>query len=204
MNIEVSSTPLDWGSLDLSLFGLNHDWYGQAINPTVTYGFAVDLQNLWFVACQAKAAQIHPSARPGAFQSELWRHDVAEFFLVDPVTHHYLEFNLAPNGAWWACEFSEPRQRVSEHDSPLEGVATFADLAPDGSWMAAAALPLSLLRERFHFGDDSRMNATFIINSPTQSFLTAAKLSDGEPDFHLPAQFPKVKFFHHPAKPTQE
>lgn len=201
MNIEVSSTPLSWGALNLSLFGLQRDWYGQPIQPAVAFGFAVDHQHLWFVASHAKPANLHPAARPGEFLAELWRHDVAEFFLVDPVTGHYLEFNLAPNSAWWACEFSAPRQRVHEHDLPLEGVATFADIAPDGSWMAAAALPLSTLRERFHFGDASRLNATFIINSPEQRFLTAAHLSDGEPNFHQPEQFPKVNFFHNPTSP---
>lgn len=195
MNIEVSTQPLSWGALDITLFGVNKDWHGAPIEPAVTFGFAVDHQYLWFIASHARPALLHPDARPSAFHAELWKYDVAEFFLLDPTSGHYLEFNLAPNGAWWSAEFSAPRQRVSEQDVPLEGVTTFADLSPDGSWLTAAALPLNILRERYHFGKDTRMNATFIIESPHQRFLTAASLGEGEPDFHQPEKFPLITFF---------
>jgi hypothetical protein len=46
---------------------------------------------------------------PGNFLAELWRHDVAELFIADPASGRYFEFNLAPNGAWWSCEFTAPR-----------------------------------------------------------------------------------------------
>lgn len=200
MNIELSDRPLSWGALDLSLFGIAHDWHGEKIDQPMAFGFVMDQKNLWFVAARQQAPKIHPQARPGAFQPELWQHDVAEFFLSDPSTGRYLEFNLAPNGAWWSAEFTAPRVRAEQEDVPFPGVATFADMAVDGSWMAAAALPLDQLRERLNFGKDSQLNATFIVNSPQQQFLTAAKLSDGEPDFHLPASFPTVNFFHNPAE----
>lgn len=195
----MSDKPLSWGALDLAMFGVDKDWYGESLSHAVAFGFVMDQKNLWFVAARQKAPQIHPDARPGAFQAELWKHDVAEFFISDPSTGRYLEFNLAPNGAWWSAEFTAPRIRAQAEDIPFPGVATFADMAVDGSWMAAAALPLDKLKEHLNFGVDSHLNATFIVDSPEQKFLTAAKLSDGEPDFHLPASFPKANFFHNKA-----
>lgn len=204
MNIEMSDRPLSWGALDLSLFGVAKDWHGEKIDPPMAFGFVMDQKNLWFCASQQKAPKIHPDARPGEFQAELWKYDVAEFFLQDPSTGRYLEFNLSPNGAWWSAEFTAPRIRATGEDVQFPGVATFADMAADGSWMAAAALPLDKLREHLNFGKDTKLNATFIVNSPDQKFLTATKLSDGEPDFHLPDSFPTVNFFNNPTEGRSE
>lgn len=194
MNVEVASKPLSWGALDLSLFGISNDWHKQSIDPPIAFGFAVDQKHLWFVACHQAPATLHPTARPGEFQSELWRYDVAEFFLLDPSTQRYLEFNLSPNSAWWSAEFSGPREQVDA--TPFPGVATFADMSPDGSWMCAAALPLEKLKEKFNFGAETKLNATFIINSPEQRFLSATPLPGDEPDFHQPDHFKKINFFH--------
>lgn len=200
MNIEVSDKPLRWGSLDLSLFGIDKDWDGNPVKPQMAFGFAVDQDYLWFVAAHQKPPVLHPDAKPGEFQAELWKYDVAEFFLADPSTGRYLEFNLSPNSAWWSAEFSAPRIRAEVVDHPFPGVATYADMAPDGSWLVAAALPLKQLKDRLNFGSESTLNATFIINSPDQKFLTAAKLEAPEPNFHLPDQFPQVTFFHNDAE----
>ena len=198
MNIEVADKPLRWGELDMNLFGIESDWYGQKLAKPATFGLAVDRDYLWFVAGHQQPASIHPEARPGGFQAELWKYDVAEFFLLDPATGKYLEFNLAPNGAWWSAMFTAPRVREDEKDIPFPNVATYADLAPDGSWMTAAALPLKHLRPMLNFGDSSKMNVTFILGSPEQKFLTAAKLMEGggEPDYHLPDKFKDVTFYH--------
>lgn len=198
MHIEISDKPLSWGALDLSLFGVDTDWFGKPVKPPVAFGFAVDLNYLWFVASHQKSPSLHPDARPGDFQAELWKYDVAEFFLSDPSTGRYLEFNLAPNGAWWSAEFTAPRIRAEIADTPFPEVATFADMGEDGAWLAAAAIPLDQLRKRLNFGPESQLNASFILNSPEQQFLSATMLGSSEPDFHLPDKFPKVNFFHNP------
>lgn len=196
MNIEIADQPLRWGELDLNLFGIEADWYGEKFAKPLTFGLAMDHDYLWFVAGHQKAASIHPVAKPGDYVAELWRFDVAEFFLLDPATGKYLEFNLAPNGAWWSAIFTAPRVRERAEDIPFEGVATYADLAPDGTWMAAAAIPLVHLRSLLNFGDTSMMNVTFIVNSPEQKFASATELGNGQPDFHQPDQFKKVNFYH--------
>lgn len=194
MTIFESKQPLRWGGLDVPLLGLGQDWDGVRVEPAAGFSLVKDPRRLWFVASHQRPAMIHPDARPGAFQAELWRYDVAEVFLADPRSGRYFEFNLAPNGAWWCCELTAPRVRAKEEDEAMPDVATFADLAPDGSWLAAMALPLDLLKARLDFGPETRANVTFILETPAQRFLTAAPLGQGEPDFHRPRLFPQVAF----------
>ena len=192
MTIFTSPRPLVWGRLDVPMLGLEHDWHGTPLRPPAAYSLAMDGRRLWFIAHHRRAAQLHPLARPGMFQAELWRHDVAELFIAEPASGRYLEFNLAPNGAWWSCEFSAPRVRAEETDIAMPEVATFSDMAPDGAWLAAMAIPLDLLRARLDFGPRTRANVTLILESPDQKFVTAADLGDGAPDFHLPRRFSEV------------
>jgi len=176
------------------MLGLERDWHGEPLQSPAAFSLALDERWLWFIAHHRRAAQLHPLARPGMFQAELWHHDVAELFLADPVSGRYFEFNLAPNGAWWSCEFAAPRVRAEEADIAMPEVAAFSDLAPDGAWLAAMAIPLDLLRARLDFGPRTHANVTLILESPARKFVTAADLGGGEPDFHLPQRFPEVVF----------
>ena len=192
MIIFESEQPLVWGELDVPLFGLAQDWHGTDVAPAAGFSLVCDAQRLWFVASHRRPAQLHPQARPGQFQAELWRHDVAEMFLADPRSGRYFEFNLAPNGAWWTCEFTAPRQRAEEVDISMPDVATFSELAPDGSWVAALAVPLDLLVARLDFGPATLANVAFILESPRQRFLSATQLHASEPDFHRPEHFASI------------
>lgn len=200
MTIFESATPLAWGDLDVPLFGLEQDWDGSRVIPPAGFALVKDSLRLWFLASHRRPATLHPQSRPGKFQAELWRCDVAELFLADPVSGRYFEFNLAPNGAWWNCEFTAPRVQAEPVPVAMPEVATFAELGVDGSWVAAMAIPLDLLRARLDFGPETRANVTFILESPQQRFLTAAKLGGGEPDFHQPAQFSRVSLVPLPAQ----
>lgn len=191
MVVYQSPVELQWGELDLPVHGISRDWSGGNFSPPAGFSLVEDPQRLWFIAHHRGAAEVHPLGRPGKFQAELWKHDVAELFLADPGSGRYFEFNLSPNGAWWSCEFTAPRVRAETVDFPMPDVATFADLAADGAWVAAMALPLDLLRARLDYGPETRMNVTFILESPAQKFLTAAAPGDGAPDFHLPDRFVK-------------
>jgi hypothetical protein len=194
MMIFKSSCPLVWGELDVPLLGIAKDLAGAPVQPAAAFCLATDPRHLWFIANHRKPASIHPQARPGVFQAELWKYDVAELFIADPVSGRYFEFNLAPNGAWWTCEFTAPRVRADEAEIAMPEVATFSEMAPDGSWLAAMAIPLDLLRARIDFGPGTRLNVTLILESPQQRFLSAADLGPGEPDFHQPQRFPQVEF----------
>lgn len=194
MTVIRSAKPLAWGELDVPLFGLGRDWYGNAVEPQAAFCVAVDPRMVWFVASHGSAARLHPAARPGRFTPELWKHDVAELFLTDPTSGRYFEFNLSPNGAWWSCEFTAPRVRAEPVEIAFPEVATFAELAPNGGWVAAMAIPRDLLEARLDFGAKSRLNVNFILGSPEQRFLSAVDLGGGEPDFHQPGKFGPVEF----------
>lgn len=194
MTVFTNPRALVWGELDVSLFGLAKDLNGMLLDAPAAFSLATDTQHLWFIAHHRKPALVHPQARPGAFQAELWKYDVAELFLSDPVSGRYFEFNLSPNGAWWTCEFTGPRLRADAVDIAMPEVATFSELSADGSWLAAMAIPLDLLRARLDFGAETRINVTMILESPQQRFLSANPLGGGEPDFHQPECFTQVRF----------
>lgn len=194
MNVIRYKMPLKWGALDLPLFGISTDSDGCPINPPAAWSLALDSERLWFAASHSKPASLHPESRPGRFVAGLWQHDVAELFLADPKSGRYIELNLSPNGAWWSCEFTEPRKQATSSEVPIPEVATFAELSPDGSWVAAMSIPLDLLKARIDFGETTRANVCFILESPKQRFLTTTDLGDGGPDFHQPDRFKALTF----------
>lgn len=194
MTIFQSETVLHWGQLDLPMFGLDRDLAGAPVAPAAAFSLVCDPVSLWFVAQRSAPAALHPAARPGKFLAELWRYDVAELFVATADGSRYFEWNLASNGAWWSCEFSAPREREEEVDIAPPGVVTHAELAEDGGWVAAMAIPLEILRARVGFGIRSRVNVTFILDSPTQKFLSAVGLPADPPDFHQPGNFSQANF----------
>lgn len=194
MTILTSNRPLAWGELDVPLFGLARDVQGAVFDPPAAFAVVTDPQRLWLIANHRKPAVLHPRARPGIFLAELWRYDCAELFLADPTSGRYFEFNLAPNGAWWSCEFTAPRVRAEELDIAMPEVATFSEMSADGTWVAAMAIPLDLLRARIDFSPQTRLNVAMILNSPAQRFLSAANLGNGELDFHQPHRFTLASF----------
>lgn len=194
MVILTSPQPLVWGALDVPLFGLAVDLSGQLLTVAASYAVVMDPQHLWFIANHRRPASVHPQARPGLFQNELWKYDVAELFVTDPLNQRYFEFNLAPNGAWWSCEFTAARVRADEADIAMPEVATFSDMSADGSWIAAMAIPLDLLKARLNFGAGSRMNVAMILESPEQKLMSTTDLGGGTPDFHQPGRFREITF----------
>lgn len=189
MRLFQYDTTLAWGGLDLPVMGMSSDWYGADLSPPLCFTIATDSSNLWFVATRPAPASCRPGAEPGSFTEGLWEHDVAELFLADPASGAYIEFNLAPNGAWWAAKFNAPRVRAEQQpDFPSIVTSHWEDVA-DEAWCAAIRVPLTLLEKEIGFGAESTANATAILNSPHQTFHSAHKLPGAEPDFHQPASF---------------
>lgn len=168
-------------------------WSGKKIPHTVKFLFWVDQSHFHFlVADENSPGLCHPDSQPSQFQPELWKYDVAEFFLTSSDRSRYLEFNLAPNGAWWSSVFTQPREPGPNEPTPIPRVFTSSNQG-ESSWQASASIPLAWLEKHLDFGKKTTLNATFILNSPTQIFLTAADLGDGAPDFHRPQFFPPIK-----------
>ncbi|QTN30780.1 hypothetical protein HZ994_00025 [Akkermansiaceae bacterium] len=192
MQLFTTETRLEWGSLDLPLMGISTDWDRRALIPPAGFALAADAEKVWFVATRQAPAKMHPGAAPGAFTPELWKHDVAELFIADADGGAYLELNLAANGAWWACQFETARKPSERQPDFAAAIKTYHDDADPASWLAALCMPLDFLREQIRFGLGSRANAAFILNSPAQTFHTAARLPGDAPDFHQPKFFPRL------------
>lgn len=159
------------------------DWFGNPLNPFATFTLRQIGEELAFQAAQSGPGLAHPHSEPSQFHEGLWEFDVAEVFLLEPETGRYLEINLAPNGAWWACWHSGIRKREITQPSFSAIRATGNNGVKD--WEASILLPLTL----FSHPEKLRYNVTFILNSPAQTFHSLAKLPGEQPDFHQPKHF---------------
>ena len=193
MRIDQQREQISWEGLDPRWSMVDRDWHGQPVAVPAAFALAVDRSHLWFVAAREKRASISPDTGPCEFTEALWCYDVAELFIKDAHSDRYLEINLAPNGAWWSAEFVGPRVRACTEDIPIVGVKTYSKTSADGYWQAAASIPLSFLKSDFSFGQGSRVNVTFIVDSPEQKFLSIAALPGAKPDFHQPEYFEEVE-----------
>lgn len=132
------------------------------------------------------------TVRPGAvresfpadgFVEELWKQDVAEFFIADPPTGHYQEYNLSPGGAWWAAAFRAPRVRVD----PQPEVASFGVRTEvvwgDSEWIGRISLPQPDL-------SGAAINFSAILEGEAgRRFYSLALLGGDTPDFHRPEEW---------------
>lgn len=194
INIDIYDEEIIWGNLDISLFELSRDWYGEELEVPVSYGLAADEERFWFVVMRNKPACLHPDSRPEKFMPDLWKYDIGELFIGHPEHGRYLEFHLSPNGAWWNADFVAPRQRASLDEKPMQGVKTYHHLSASGDWVAAASLPLDHLIEHYDLGYETRMNITFALDDPMQRFLSVAPPLQTEPDFHRPDVFLPIDY----------
>ena len=192
MRLFHSIDQLEWGKLNLPLLGITEDWFGEALVPPLAFSLAADSKQLWFVATRQALALTNPAASSGEFTHGLWEHDVAELFIADPEGRSYLEFNLSPTGAWWAAKFSSPRELCKVQPDFQSQIRTYHDDGDPGCWIAAISIPIRFLVAHIGFAVGSPANAAFILNSPHQTFHSATKLLGETPDFHQPANFPRI------------
>ncbi len=167
---------------------LDREWFGSPINPPFEFCFRLTAEELIFSARRATPALPHPEAQEGRFQPFLWKYDSAEFYISTADGSRYMEFNLAPNGAWWAAAFNQPR--VVDTSVPIVPPGVIATgHADDKGWECEARVPLADLALLGISPADApcRVAAAAILNSPEQRFLTTAEdTTTPRPDFHRP------------------
>lgn len=166
---------------------LGTEWTGASVGTPLRYRLSCTETELVYRAARAEAPALHPTAQAGSFSTELWRYHCAEFFLAAPSGAPYMEFNLAPNGAWWACVFSAPR--VAAAPTPaLSAIRATGTVSAQG-WEAEMRVPLSLLTAcgiplpacRLAIGAALPQNGT-------EHWLTTTPHDAAAPaDFHTPA-----------------
>ncbi len=168
------------------------DWFGQPIAGAPTIALALEGGALVLRAGRQAAAECHAKDAPNAFIEGLWEWDCAEAFLCNPVTGYYLEINLGPHGAWWACAFSAKRQRATPHGLRLAG-ATGAGTVGANQWQTELRIPLASLPAELAFSPAvTCANLTFCLGTNPQRYLTCRDLGGGDPDFHLPEKWGKM------------
>ncbi len=164
---------------------LTHEWYGREVIPPYRYRLTHTPAGLLFEAERAAAASIHPDARGGHFQEELWRYDVAEFFISNADASRYLEMNLSPNGAWWGCVFTAPRV-VDEAGCSHICVDFATGVVEDSGWKASLLLPQRALDALGFHLPDCRVAVCAVLEAPQYIYLTSASPCNTQPDFHRP------------------
>lgn len=165
---------------------ITQEWYGNTINPHFVYCFTHSADGLEFCAARKAPALVHPEGVCGHFQAELWRYDAAEFFIATPDGSRYMEFNLSPNGAWWAAVFCAPRQTAPGFENWIPaGVLATGESKSEG-WICRALIPYTALEQVGIDIKNCKLTAAAILNSPEQIFLTTALPCDTQPDFHRP------------------
>lgn len=189
MQIFTSEKPLEWGKLDLPIMGLTTDWFGEKLDPPSTFTLARDDDFLWFISISPHSAPIHPCASPNQFTPELWKYDVAELFLANPMTGEYLEFNLASNGAWWASKFSSVRKPSGQQPEFITQIRPYHDSTGTQHHVAGLQIPVIFLKKEIDFNDSTTANITIIRDSPSHRYFSASKLSGPQPNFHQPKNF---------------
>ena len=162
---------------------IDHDWFDRPLIPPAAASLTRMAQGLLFQAKRRASGHPNPASKPNQFFEGLWEGDVAEAFFLEPESGRYLEINLAPNGAWWACWHSGVRQREKTQPS-------FIGFEPHGTndahgWEASLLIPFSL----FSRPEKLQFNITFVLNSPHQTFHSLASLPGEQPDFHQPDHF---------------
>lgn len=166
-------------------YELGREWYGREVAPPYRYRLTLTEAGLLFEAGRAEAAAVHPDARLGCFQEELWRYDVAEFFIANADASRYLEMNLSPNGAWWGCVFSAPRV-VDAAASALLRVGQTSGCASSDGWNASLLLPKDVLESLGLSPENCRLAVCSVLEAPEYIYLTTADACDTQPDFHRP------------------
>ena len=173
---------------DAALHTLDHDWYGEAVPGEPAWMLALEGADLVLRGKASTAPQRVRGDSPGRFLEGLWEGDLVELFLMNPANGFYLELNLAPGGAWWACGHTAPRVRVPEGATPLDSGRTRM-VAGDTGWDVTLRVPVASLPWELAFDPaTTRGNVTFCLGSP-QRYLTVADLGGGTPDFHRPERW---------------
>ena len=156
---------------------IDKDWYEK---PCPKVGFEIVKSTNWtFKATVPTIAETKLIAKPKQYYEGLWEQDVAEWFIVNPVTGRYVEFNLAANGAWWMMLFSEPRKRTKIPS--LTGVSSQYN-QDENSWEATLLIPDLLLLACLGEAGWTH-NVCFILGECPKQYLSLNKLSPKVPDF---------------------
>jgi hypothetical protein len=146
------------------------------------FAVCITPESLVFGGITASVARYDPAWSRGAFAEGLWRNDVWELFIKEENSQRYVELNLAPSGAWWACLFTSYRIPDS-HTSMLIPNVTIEQRMLPHTWQAMMVFPRNGLPIHTDLDGQPTMNACTIQGQPRR-FYSHAPPSTEQPDFH--------------------
>lgn len=172
--------------LDLPRSRVDRDWYGAPLPWGVSWAAARSPDELLFGGVVEAPAGCEEVT---GFHEGLWARDVLELFVPClPAAsgaessreegERYLELNLSPAGAWWACLFSAYRARSPEQPFPCE-VRIWSERRRD-AWSVVLALPLESVGVQL---DLERLRFCAILGEPRRHLIHGIS-PGGKPDFH--------------------
>jgi hypothetical protein len=170
--------------VDRTILHVSSTWDGTAIEAEE----AVRVVLIWQPDCLAieVEAPFHDDPRPpeppGSLDG-LWNYEVVEVFISDVQGEQYSEIELSPWGHFLGLRFCAPRVRDGDpFFFRTEATRT------ETRWSCKATLERAFLPP-----GPARANA-FSIHGPGDSrrYLAASPSGSEEPDFHRPADFPRI------------
>ena len=182
------------GNVACGMQWLERDWEGAEVYPPMGFSMRLEEEELVMHAQREASASLKPGSRGGEFTPLLWKYDVAEFFLRDREVQPYMEINLAPNGAWWAAVFDDPRVDHPGFDAAAMAVRSRGQ-CNDLRWEAELHLPLVTLRELGWTLEGLHASACVVLRQKSGSYRYAStSMQTAEkPDFHRPWYWPPVQ-----------
>lgn len=174
----------------LPKISIGHNLNRQPINSSLEMALVLDLTRLYFYAkvpIEGGVTTI-PHHEPQAFIEGLWDGEVSELFIASKNTSHYIEINLAPQAAWWFCEFSNYRVR-SPFTLPIDDVVTFYASTTE-YWEACVGILRNSLPNWIFEENEISGNLTACLSGDNRQLISLAKLPIvNKPDFHSPSNF---------------
>jgi hypothetical protein len=132
-------------------------------------------------------ALCHPEVLPNDFFEGLWKFDCGELWLYSAETGRYLEFNLAPNGAWWSMVFESPRVRAKGCGSPK---CITSGTIQEGFWQATLFVSFEEIERCLGACSGWSGNVTLVIGGCPDNEVPLENLHTIVPlkavDFHRP------------------
>jgi hypothetical protein len=167
------------------------DWHGHPLHGAFRWSLASDAERFWVsleLPAPPPARQMH---RSGEFVEALSEADVVECFLMDP-SGCYQEWNISPDGAWWAMSFRRYRQRDPKSVRP--GGVSVQVFRERDRWRAILSVPIRQLSVELN--QDTRVHLSGILYGPhgAPTFISSATSPGFEPDFHDARCFDHVRF----------
>ena len=154
------------------------DWYGTELSFRHDFSIISDLNSIFFIVQSNAPYSLDALSKANEFKEGLWEYSACELFIKDRNSDFYLEFNLAPNSAWWYCELVKYRERNETQNLLNKNDVITYQNSKSEFWQVGIKFPKNILPKEFSF------NVCAILGKG-DIFLSAKSIKDIEPDFHL-------------------